>query len=80
MIDVEDTKQNITDVLVKAELQAKQIIDDARTQADKEKQEVDALIEEQKEKLIDAKIELAMLKDKAKEVMMKFSDEISKLQ
>lgn len=78
--DVEATKQNISDVLLKAELQAKQIIDDARVQADKEKQEVDALIEEQKEKLIDAKIELAMLKDKAKEVMLKFSDELSKLQ
>jgi len=78
--DVEATKQNISDVLLKAELQAKQIIDDARVQADKEKQEVEALIEEQKEKLIDAKIELAMLKDKAKEVMMKFSDEITKLQ
>lgn len=78
--DVEATKQNISDVLVKAELQAKQIIDDARTQAEKERQEVDVLIEEQKEKLIDAKIELAMLKDKAKEVMMKFSEEITKLQ
>jgi len=78
--DVEATKQNISDVLVKAELQAKQIIDDARTQAEKERQEVDALIEEQKEKLIDAKIELAMLKDKAKEVMAKFSEEITKLQ
>lgn len=78
--DVEATKQNISDVLVKAELQAKQIIDDARVQAEKEKREVDALIEEQKEKLIDAKIELAMLKDKAKEVMAKFSDEITKLQ
>ena len=49
--DVEATKQNISDVLVKAELQAKQIIDDARVQAEKEKQEVDALIEEQKETL-----------------------------
>ena len=78
--EVEATKQNISDVLVKAELQAKQIIDDARTQAEKEKQEVDALIEEQKEKLIDAKIELAMLKDKAKEVITKFSDEIGSLQ
>ncbi len=78
--EVEATKQNISDVLVKAELQAKQIIDDARVQAEKEKQEMDALIEEQKEKLIDAKIELTMLKDKAKEVMVKFSDELSKLQ
>ena len=78
--EVEATKQNISDVLVKAELQAKQIIDDAKNQAEKEKQEVDALIEEQKEKLIDAKIELAMLKDKAKEVISKFSEEISNLQ
>lgn len=78
--EVEATKQNISDVLVKAELQAKQIIDDARTQAEKEKQEIDTLIEEQKERLIDAKIELTMLKDKAKEVMLKFSDDLTKLQ
>ncbi len=78
--DVEATKQNISDVLVRAELQAKQIIDEAKTQAEKEKQEVDTLIEQQKEKLIDAKIELAMLKDKAKEIIVKFSDEITKLQ
>lgn len=78
--ELEASKQNISDVLLKAELQAKKIIDDAKGQAEKEKQEIDAMIEEQKEKLIDAKIELAMLKDKAKEIMVKFSDEITKLQ
>lgn len=78
--EVEANKQNISDVLVKAEAQAKQIIDDAKKQAEKEKQEVEALIEQQKERLIDAKIELAMLKDKAKEVLINFSDEITNLQ
>lgn len=78
--EVEMSKQNISNVLVKAELQAKQILEDAREQATKEKQELDISIEAQKEKLIDAKIELAMLKDKAKEVMMKFSEDITNLQ
>ena len=78
--DVEASKANISDVLIRAEEQAKQIVDDARKQAEKERQEVEGLIEEQKEKLIDAKIELAMLKDKAKEIISKFSDDISKLQ
>lgn len=78
--EVEATKQNISDVLLKAELQAKKIIEDAKVDAEKEKTEIETMIEQQKEKLIDAKIELAMLKDKAKEVMVKFTDEISKLQ
>ena len=77
---VEQSKANISDVLIRAEEQAKQIIEDAKKQATKERQDVEILIEEQKEKLIDAKIELAMLKDKAKEVIQKFSDDISKLQ
>ena len=78
--DVDASKANISDVLLKAEQQAKQIIEDARKQSEKEKQDIDALIEEQREKLIDAKIELAMLKDKAKEIISKFSDDLTKLQ
>lgn len=77
--EVEIAKQNISDVLVKAELQAKQILDDAREQADKERHEIELSIEAEKEKLIDTRIELAMLKDKAKEIMLKFSDDISSL-
>ena len=77
---VEASKANISDVLLKAEEQAKQIIEDAKKQAEKERQDVEVLIEEQKEKLIDAKIELAMLKDKAKEIIVKFSDDLTKLQ
>ena len=45
-----------------------------------ERQEIDTQIETEKEKLIDAKIELAMLKDKAKEVMQRFTDDIANLQ
>ena len=77
---IEVSKANISDVLIKAEEQAKQIVEDARAQAEKERQEVEVLIEEQKEKLIDAKIELAMLKDKATEIMKKFSDDLGNLQ
>lgn len=77
--EVEMAKQNISDVLVKAELQAKQILDDAREKADKERHELELSIEAEKEKLIDTRIELAMLKDKAKELMLKFSEDISSL-
>lgn len=78
--DIEASKANISDVLLKAQEQAKQIIEDARNQSIKEKQEMDVLIEEQREKLIDAKIELAMLKDKAKELITKFADDLQKFQ
>ncbi|MBQ9267723.1 MAG: hypothetical protein IJ217_05580 [Clostridia bacterium] len=78
--EMELAKQNISDVLFKAQEQAKQILEDARTKAAEERQELDVLMEQEKEKLIDAKLELAMLKDKAKEVMLKFSDDITNLQ
>ncbi len=78
--EIEEAKKNISDVLFKAELQAKQIIEDAKSKAMEERQEIDAQIEAEKEKLIDAKIELAMLKDKAKDVMAKFTEDITSLQ
>lgn len=78
--EIEEAKKNISDVLFKAEQQAKQIVEDAKSKAIEERQEIDVQIEAEKEKLIDAKIELAMLKDKAKEVMSKFADDLTNLQ
>ena len=78
--EIEEAKKNISDVLFKAEQQAKQIVEDAKSKAIEERQGIDVQIEAEKEKLIDAKIELAMLKDKAKEVMSKFADDLTNLQ
>ncbi|MBQ8299600.1 MAG: hypothetical protein IJX99_07115 [Clostridia bacterium] len=78
--ELDDAKRNISDVLFKAEQQAKQIVEDAKAKAIEERQEIDTLIESEKEKLIDAKIELAMLKDKAKDLITKFTDDITNLQ
>lgn len=78
--EIEEAKKNISDVLFKAEQQAKQIVEDAKSKAIEERQEIDVQIEAEKEKLIDAKIEIAMLKDKAKEVMSKFADDLTNLQ
>ncbi len=77
---VEDAKANISEVLIKAEQQAKAIIEDAKNKAIEERQEIDALIEAEKEKLIDTKIELAMLKDKAKDLINKFTDDLTNIQ
>lgn len=78
--ELDDAKRNISDVLFKAEQQAKQIVEDAKAKAIEERQEIDTLIESEKEKLIDAKIELAMLKDKAKDLISKFTEDITNLQ
>lgn len=78
--EIEQSKAQISDVLIKAQEQAKQIIEDARKQAEKERQDVELLVEDQRERLINAKIELAMLKDDAKKVIEKFTDDISKFQ
>lgn len=77
---VEEAKANISEVLIKAEQQAKAIIEDAKNQAIEERQEIDTMIETEKEKLIDAKIELAMLKDKAKDLITKFTEDLTTLQ
>ena len=77
---VEEAKANISEVLIKAEQQAKAIIEDAKNKAIEERQEIDALIEAEKEKLIDTKIELAMLKDKAKDLINKFTDDLTNIQ
>ena len=77
---IEEAKANISEVLIKAELQAKNIIEDAKNKAVEERQEIDAMIEAEKEKLIDTKIELAMLKDKAKDLINKFADDLTTLQ
>ena len=78
--EIEQSKAQISDVLIKAQEQAKQIVEDARKQAEKERQDVELLVEEQRERLINAKIDLAMLKDDAKKVIEKFTDDISKFQ
>ena len=77
---VEEAKANISEVLIKAEQQAKAIIEDAKNQAIEERQETDTMIEAEEEKLIDAKIELAMLKDKAKDLITKFTEDLTTLQ
>ena len=77
---VEEAKANISEVLIRAEQQAKSIIEDAKNQAIEERQEIDTMIEAEKEKLIDAKIELAMFKDKAKDLITKFTEDLTTLQ
>lgn len=77
---IDETKASISEVLIRAEQQAKIIIEDAKNKAIEERQELDTLIEAEKEKLIDAKIELAMLKDKAKDLIAKFTDDLTTLQ
>ena len=51
-------RQEAFEKLPKAEQQAKAIIEDAKNQAIEERQEIDTMIETEKEKLIDAKIVL----------------------
>ena len=78
--DVDEAKFNISEVLIRAEQQAKMILEDARNQAMEEKQEVEELIEVEKEKLDDARNELASLKNRAKALISKFTDDLSDLQ
>ena len=46
--EIEEAKKNISDVLFKAEQQAKQIVEDAKNKAIEERQEIDAQIESER--------------------------------
>ena len=86
LIDFNNTLRDLTvnnEVIRNVQLPIEQLEteeDEQLNKAIEERQEIDAQIEAEKEKLIDAKIELAMLKDKAKDIMTKFTDDITSLQ
>lgn len=74
--EVEKAKQSISEVLLKAEQQAKQIVEEAKGKAEAERQEIDQMIELEREKLLDAKMELSKFNDQVRGLMQKFSDDI----
>ena len=68
----------VSTTLIRAEEQAKQIINDSRERAQKERAELDIEIEKEREKLIDAKRNLQELKEKVRVMLNNFIDDLEK--
>ena len=74
-----EDKGKIAEALVSAKEQAKQIIDDARVQAVKEKRTLDKMVETEKEKLIDIKTEIKKLKKDVVHIIKKYDNQMNEM-
>lgn len=70
----------VSNALIKAEEQAKQIVNEAREKAKIERAELDVEIEKEREKLIDAKRNLEELKEKVRGMLTNFIGELEKVE
>jgi len=69
----------VSDALIKAEGQAKQIIEDAINKAKAERAQIDYQIEQEKEKLIDMKRKILELKETVQSSLGNFSTELGNI-
>ena len=74
-----ERQEKVANALITAEDQARKIIEDARNEALQEKDRIEALIEMEREKLLDAKKEVLDLKEKSIVLMQKYQSEIDNL-
>lgn len=74
--EINEDRSKIANVLIRAQEKAELIMDEARQQASEEKKRLDALLEEEKEKLVDIKEELRVLKSSVTDTLKKFEQQI----
>jgi len=72
-------RAKVADALIQAQEKAERILEDARNQALQEKKSIEELIEKEKEKLIDIKEELRVLKSEVANVLKKYEMQLGNL-
>jgi cell division initiation protein len=77
--EINEDRNKIANVLIRAQEKAELIMEEAREQAVEEKKNLDAMVEQEKEKLVDAKAELRALKGNVIETLKKFDEELENL-
>lgn len=78
-IDYVERQEKVANALITAEDQSKKIIENARIEANEERERIEHLIEMEKEKLLDIKKEVIDLKERTIRIMDKYSDEMNSL-
>jgi cell division septum initiation protein DivIVA len=71
-----EDRARIADVLIKAEEKAQLILDEAKAQAIGEKNKIEELIENEKEKLVDIKDEIRTLRKNIVDVLKKYEAQL----
>lgn len=74
---IDEERARIADVLIKAQEKGQLMIDDARVQAMEEKRKLDTVIEKEKEKLIDIKQEIKLLKSEVVSTLKKYEEQLN---
>lgn len=78
--EVNKKSELVSIALIKAEEQARQIVDDAMESAKKERAQIDEQIEQEKEDLIDVKREVICLKENVKTMLQEFMVKLDELE
>lgn len=76
VIQIGEDRTKISDVLIRAQEKAELIIEEANQKAFEEKRKTDALLEIEREKIVDAKSKLRKLKKEASRTLKSFESEI----
>ena len=74
---INEDRAKIGDVLIKAQEKAEMILEDARLQAFEEKKKLERMVEEEKEKLVDIKQELKILKAEVVNTLKKYETQLN---
>lgn len=74
---INEDRAKISEVLIKAQEKADTIIEEARLQAIEEKKNLEGLVEKEKEKLVDMKGELKVLKSEVINTLKKYEGQLN---
>lgn len=74
---INEDRAKIADVLIKAQEKADLIVEDAKIQAIDEKKKLESMIEQEKEKLVDMKTEIKVLKTEVISTLKKYENQLS---
>ena len=75
IVELSGEYDKIAKVLVKAEAEAEEIVDNAKQQANVEKAKIEEMIEKEKESVVDVKNELKSLREIARSLVSRLEDE-----
>lgn len=78
-LDYVERQEKVANALITAEDQSKKIIENARVEANLERDRIEQLIEMEKEKLLDIKKDVIDLKERTIRLMDKFSSDMNSL-
>ena len=77
--DYVQKQEKVANALITAEDQSKKILENARNEANQEKERIEHLIEMEKEKILDMKKDVLELKEKTVDLLNKYSEDINQL-